>query len=101
MIQIDQHLLILDLDRVDVDWFRGGQAEGAPATEVESGPVEVALDGSVLDVPVAQGDVPVAADVVDGEVFALVEHDGDLVFVDGERNLRTQLVEGSDGYEGH
>ena len=59
MVEIDQHLLVLDLDRVDVDGFRGGQAEGAAASQVEMGAVEVALYRAVLDVPVAQGNVPV------------------------------------------
>ena len=63
--------------------------------------MEVALYRALLDIPVAQGNVPVTAEIVDGEVLALMEHDGDLVFVDGERDLGNQLVEGGDGDEAH
>ena len=93
--------LVLDLDRIDVDGLRGGQAQGTAAAQVEPGTMEIALDGAVFDVPVAQRHVPMAADVVDGEVFALVKHNREFVFVDGERNLGAQFVEGGDGDEAH
>jgi len=101
VVEIDQHLLVIDLNRVDVDGFRGWQAEGAAASQVKTGAVEVALYRAILDVPVAQGDVPVTAEIVDGEVFAPVKHDGDLVLVDGERDLGDQLVEGGNSDEAH
>ena len=41
------------------------------------------------------------AEIVDGEVFAPVKHDGDLVLVDGERDLGDQLVEGGNSDEAH
>ena len=101
MVEIDQHLLILDLDRVDIDGFRSWQAEGATVSQIKTGAMELALYRAVLDIPVAQGNVPVTAEIVDGEVFAPVKHDGDLVLVDGERDLGDQLVEGGNSDEAH
>ncbi len=85
MVKVDEDLLAFYLDWVDGDGLRRRQAQCLTGTQIEAGAVQVTFDGVVVDVAVTQGDVAVAASITDGEIFALVQHDGQVMLINGER----------------
>src|SRR5665647_1974312 len=79
----DEHVATVDLHGIDSNGGDGRWAGGLPGAQVEARAMQPALDSTVLDVALGQGDVGMAAGVVDRvDVACAVTNDGDLLVVD-------------------
>src|SRR5665811_1917776 len=79
----DEHVATVDLHGIDINGGDSRWAGGLAGTQVEARAMQPALDGAVLHVALGQGDVRMAAGVIDRvDVACAVTNDGDRFAVD-------------------
>src|SRR3954447_14363785 len=84
VLEVDEQVVALDLDRVDGDRLEGRERRGLAGAQVEGRAVQPALDVAALHVALRQGDRGVGALVVDGVEVVAVADERQVGAVDGD-----------------
>src|SRR4051812_20559103 len=82
----DEHVVTVDLHGINRDGAGGRQTGRPPGGEVETGPVQPALDRALLDISLGQRYVLVGANVKDGVNIAVAADDRQRHSVDNHSN---------------
>src|SRR3569833_1161955 len=106
-VDVHENVVALHPDRVDGNRLGGREVGGLGGAQVEAGAVQGARDGGcaleLLDLAVAQRDLGVGADVLDGEELAVEvdDRDVDVGQLDPQRPVLGHLGPGTDTLERH